>query len=139
MKRTAITDSCPMGLALSVLAGKWKSGILCALLAEHPHPLRFSELRRIATTKALSPAARPMSRKVLSSELQELEQHGIVFRQLAPGSALKPPLNVQYGLTVLGTALRPAADALLSWGAALRALTRSGVDAGKNGPAETNR
>lgn len=113
MKATALQHSCPLGRALSLLSGRWKSSLLCALIEEHPAPIRFMELQRIAGRKAGMPAA--LSRKVLSHELKELEQDGLVHRAPGPLQRANPPFDIRYGLTPWGARLGPVFHALERW------------------------
>ena len=94
----AMTYVCPVELALSAIAGKWKPAILWELSAG---PKRFSELQT-----ALSGIAH----KVLSQQLAQLARDGMVMRCDAEGEA------AGYTLTVLGGTLRPALNALATWG-----------------------
>ena len=66
----------------------------------------FSELER---------AIPAISQKMLIQQLRELERDGIVLRTIYP----QIPPRVEYQLTKVGIALRPALRALLAW-AALR-------------------
>ena len=68
--------------------------------------MRFSELER---------AIPAISQKMLIQQLRELERDGIVLRTIYP----QIPPRVEYRLTKVGIALRPALRALLAW-AALR-------------------
>ena len=68
--------------------------------------MRFSELER---------AIPAISQKMLIQQLRELERDGIVLRTIYP----QIPPRVEYQLTKVGIALRPALRALLAW-AALR-------------------
>lgn len=113
MKQTALEPTCPVGTAISALAGRWRSSIVCALLDAHPQLIRYTDLQRRASAKA----GAPLSRKTLSQELRAMMDQGLATR--AEGEAVKPPLDVRYGLTEWGAALGPAADALAAW--ALRA------------------
>ena len=65
--------------------------------------LRFSELRKQV------PKATP---KMLTQQLRELEQDGLVLRQVY---AIVPP-KVEYSLTTKGKSLEPVLQALCSWG-----------------------
>src|SRR5258705_5127899 len=56
-----------------------------------------------------------ISQKMLIQQLRELERDGIVLRTIYP----QIPPRVEYQLTKVGIALRPALRALLAW-AALR-------------------
>ena len=68
--------------------------------------MRFSELER---------AIPAISQKMLIQQLRELERDRIVLRTIYP----QIPPRVEYQLTKVGIALRPALRALLAW-AALR-------------------
>lgn len=65
-------------------------------------PARFSELAR---------AVPGLSERVLTERLRELEEAGLVERQVDPG----PPITATYSLTLLGRGLEPALDALREW------------------------
>lgn len=85
--------------ALSILGGKWKA-VIVFLLASHPW--RTGELR-----KQLG-----ISQKVLSEQLRDLIEAGIVKRQSLP---LVPP-HVEYKLTAEGEDLYAALRYLNYWG-----------------------
>jgi DNA-binding HxlR family transcriptional regulator len=97
-KYYAATD-CPITAALDVIGGKWKP-ILLWLLTERPY--RFGELHKNMPGIAL---------KVLSRQLKELEQDGLVNRQVF---AEVPP-RVVYSLTAKGHTLLPALNVLADW------------------------
>lgn len=78
-----------MERTLQVLSGKWKAGILFHLL---PGTRRFGELQR------LMPEA---TRQMLTAHLRELEQDGLIHRQVY---AEVPP-KVEYSLTALARRL----------------------------------
>lgn len=92
--------SCPMVSALNVIGGKWKPMIL-HMLSERT--MRFGELKKHIP---------PVSQKVLTQQLRELESDGIVDRRVY---AEVPP-KVEYALTESGRALVPILDALYRWG-----------------------
>lgn len=94
-------DVCPVEVAVSVLGGTWKL-TLVKHLAEGP--LRFGELGRRV------PAA---NRKTLTRQLRELEEDGIVHREVHP----EVPPKVEYSLTPLGRSLSPVVEAMDEWGA----------------------
>ena len=92
-----------------VLQGRWKLAILFHLFGgvdKKCRVMRFSELER---------AIPAISQKMLIQQLRELERDGIVLRTIYP----QIPPRVEYQLTKVGIALRPALRALLAW-AALR-------------------
>ena len=86
--------------ALAMIAGRWKLRILFQLFGGRV--CRFSELER---------AISGVSQKVLSQQLRQLEQDGVVQRVSYP----ETPPRVEYSLTPWGQALCPALDALLRW------------------------
>lgn len=92
--------TCPVEAVVDVIGGKWKTGILYNLLQR---PYRFGELRR---------AMAPVTEKMLTQQLRELEAHGVVHRQVFP----EVPPRVEYSLTAYGLTLRPALEALRDWG-----------------------
>ncbi len=85
------TTVCPVELALSTLAGKWKARLL-QLLGERT--FRFREVeRRLAL----------VSRKVLVEQLRQLEASGLVQRTVYP----EVPSRVEYSLTARGVRVLP--------------------------------
>ena len=92
--------SIPAERTLKVISGRWKANVLYRLF---PRPKRLSELRR------LIPQA---SQKVLIQQLRELEQHGLVRREVF---AQVPP-RVEYSATELGLTLEPVIRTLCEWG-----------------------
>ncbi|WP_228990380.1 helix-turn-helix domain-containing protein [Streptomyces sp. DH8] len=91
---------CGIDAAMDVIGGKWKVLILWAL---NERTCRFGELRR---------AVPGVTEKVLSSHLKELEDDGIVHREVY---AEVPP-RVEYSLTPLGLSLNAALEPLGAWG-----------------------
>jgi DNA-binding HxlR family transcriptional regulator len=92
-----------------ILEGRWKMAILFHLFGgidRKCRVMRFSELER---------AIPAISQKMLIQQLRQLERDGIVLRTIYP----QIPPRVEYQLTKVGIALRPALRALLAW-AALR-------------------
>jgi len=90
----------PAERALRIIGGRWKVFVLYWLFRG---PKRLSELRRLIPD---------VSQKVLVQALRELEQHGVVAREVF---AEVPP-RVVYTATKLGLSLRPIVDALCAWG-----------------------
>ena len=95
------TDSCPVGITLEMIGGKYKALILWHL---SEHTLRFSELRKCI------PDATP---KMLTQQLRELEARDLVHREVFP---VIPP-KVEYSLTALGQSVMPVLTAMRDWGA----------------------
>lgn len=81
------------------ISGKWKLTIL-------HHIYTYGFIRFNQTRKTL-----PISEKVLSQQLKELEQDGLVKRI----QYQVMPLKVEYRLTPIGKELIPALDILYIW------------------------
>jgi len=91
---------CPVTGMLQLIGGKWKPVILYCLRAEKR---RFGE---IATRIP------DLSRKVLTEQLKELEQDGLVTRK----QFNEIPPRVEYELTELGRSLTPVLNEMEKWG-----------------------
>jgi DNA-binding HxlR family transcriptional regulator len=89
---------------MEVLAGAWAPNVIWSL---RTGARRFSELRGDIP---------PITAKVLSRRLTELESRGVVARRVLPTS----PPSVEYELTALGAELVPALDAIVSVGHRLK-------------------
>lgn len=100
-----IRNPCPVAFTSRVLGGRWKSRIIWALVRNEP--LRFSALRR---------ACPPVSDRILTKELRELEGWGLIARRAYP---VIPP-KTEYRLTEFGNTLRPIMAAMADWGLAHR-------------------
>jgi len=87
--------------AFAMLEGRWKILILFHLF--NGTVMRFSELER---------AIPDVSQKMLTQQLRQLENDGMVIRVAHP----EVPPRVEYRLTEWGESLCPALDALLAWG-----------------------
>jgi len=85
--------------AIELIGKRWTGAILCSLT---DGPLRFGELTR---------AVPGLSDRLLSQRLRELEDEGLVEREVEPGT----PVRVTYALTEKGADLRPAIDELKQW------------------------
>jgi DNA-binding HxlR family transcriptional regulator len=91
---------CPHFHAAIELIGKRWTGAIVFALTEGP--LRFGELAR---------AVPGLSDRLLSKRLRELEEEGLVRREVEPGS----PVRVTYSLTEAGAELRPVLVELRTW------------------------
>ncbi|WP_338692740.1 helix-turn-helix domain-containing protein [Streptomyces sp. Q6] len=92
---------CGLDAAMDVVAGKWKSLIIWEL---HEHGTRrFAELRR---------GLPGVSEKMLVQHLREMEEDGLVHREVYP---VVPP-KVEYSLTEHGATLNTALESLVEWG-----------------------
>ena len=94
--------NCPVEATLSLIGGKYKPLILWHLV---DCPLHYMELQRRI------PSAPP---KMLSQQLRDLEECGMVHREVIPE---KPPKTV-YSLTAFGESVIPVLDAMCQWGTA---------------------
>ena len=95
--------SCPVEATLDVIGGKWKGIILYKLLER---PKRFTELKR---------ELRAVTQRMLTLQLRELEEDGIVHREIYR----EIPPKVEYSLTKTGQNLKPILFALREWGSHL--------------------
>jgi DNA-binding HxlR family transcriptional regulator len=96
----AVHGVCPLFHAAIELIGKrWTGAIVCALTEG---PLRFGELAR---------AVPGLSDRLLSQRLRELEDEGLVEREVEAAT----PVRVTYSLTEKGAELRPAIGELKQW------------------------
>jgi len=121
MKAKGRTEkSCPM-IAFSMAAGgKYKMRILWEL---KNGPRRYGELRRSAIVAA---RGAPVTSRVLSRELKELQSRGLIHRKQYP---VVPP-KVEYSLTALGKSLIPVVKQVVKWGlsAGQQVASRQGHD-----------
>lgn len=92
--------NCPVETCLKFISDKWKILIIRELI---DGTKRFNELK-----KALA----PVTQKMLTQQLREMESDGIVHREVYP---VVPP-KVEYSLTDLGCSLIPVIDAMKEWG-----------------------
>ena len=97
--------ACPVETTLTLIGDKWKVLILRDLLLGTK---RFGELRKSIGT---------VSQKVLTTQLRQMEQCGLVIRTVY---AEVPP-RVEYTLTELGYSLKPVLDAMVTWGTEYKA------------------
>jgi DNA-binding HxlR family transcriptional regulator len=95
---------CPVSLTLKVIGGKWKPAILWHLSEGYR---RFGELKRRIPN---------ITQKMLTQQLRELEQDGVVSRKVF---AEVPP-HVEYSLTMYGKTLEPILRQMCRWGEAHR-------------------
>ena len=97
---SAIEQTCPIVVTLSVMGGKWKPIMLYYLKDQ---TLRFSELRRMIPN---------ITEKMLTQQLRELERDGMIARKVYP---VVPP-KVEYSLTDHGLSLHPILETMAEWG-----------------------
>jgi DNA-binding HxlR family transcriptional regulator len=92
---------CPVLKTLKVMGGKWKPVILYYL--SQNKKLRYNELRRQIPG---------VTQRMLTLQLRELEQDGIIDRKIFP---VVPP-HVEYSLTSRGKSLLTVIEAMHKWG-----------------------
>lgn len=85
--------------AIELIGKRWTGAIICALTER---PMRFREVAR--TVPGLSD-------RLLSQRLRELEEEGLVQREVEAGT----PVRVTYSLTEMGQGLDPAIRELRIW------------------------
>lgn len=91
---------CPRFEKAFQLLGKRWVGVIIRVLSDGP--IRFNEMaERIPH----------ISQKVLSERLKELEDQGILVREVYPES----PVRIQYRLTEKGEAIKPVLDEVQNW------------------------
>ncbi len=91
---------CAVEATTDIIGGKWKAVILYYLFKG---PKRFNELRRLLPE---------VTQRMLTRQLRELEQDGIVHREIYK----EIPPRVEYSLTEFGTSLGPIIVQMLDWG-----------------------
>ncbi len=100
--------SCPVETTLTLIGDKWKVLILRDLITGTK---RFGELKKSIGS---------VSQKVLTAQLRDMEESGLVSRKVY---AEVPP-KVEYSLTELGKSLKPILDAMQSWGEGYKASVK---------------
>ena len=108
---------CPVETTLTLISDQWKVLILRDLLLHGT--MRFGELKK---------SIGHVSQKVLTSQLRQMEQSGLVNRKVY---AEVPP-RVEYSLTELGFSLHPIMDAMWDWGEAYKKKLAQEEDAAAN-------
>jgi len=103
-RSTPPPDPCLLTECMAIIAGAWAPNVIWHLRAG---PRRFSELRIDIP---------PVSAKVLSQRLRELESRGVITRTIQPTT----PPSVEYALTGLGQELVPALSAIVDVGHKLK-------------------
>lgn len=92
--------ACPVETTLLLIGNKWKVIILRDLM---DGTKRFGELKK---------SIGDVSQKVLTAQLRDMEDKGLVDRKVY---AEVPP-KVEYTLTEIGYSLKPILDAMTTWG-----------------------
>jgi len=91
--------TCEVETTLKIIGGRWKVLIMRELMTGFK---RFGELHRSLTG---------ITQKMLTQQLREMEEDGIVYRKVYP----QIPPKVEYSLTPLGESLRPILYLMHDW------------------------
>ncbi len=91
---------CPVETTLKMIGKRWKIIILRELLSG---TMRFGELKK---------AVNGISQKVLTSNLRQMEEDGLVVREVFN----EVPPRVDYTLTDVGYSLASVLDSMADWG-----------------------
>jgi DNA-binding HxlR family transcriptional regulator len=95
------TPSCnQIQTTLNVIGGKWKPAILYLL---SQNVMRFGQLNKAITG---------ITQKMLTHELRDMENQGLLSRKVYP---VVPP-KVEYSLTAYGKTLEPLLKSMNEWG-----------------------
>ncbi|NLP52502.1 helix-turn-helix domain-containing protein [Bacillus sp. RO1] len=97
------TNICPVDYVVDLISGKWKVLIIWNLKFGKK---RFGQLQRILSG---------ISKKVLSQHLRELENSGLILREVIPST----PVQVEYSLTERGIELSGILEEINQFGTIL--------------------
>lgn len=86
-------------VAIELLGARWSGAVLRAM---------FTGARRFADIRAAIPG---VSDAMLTRRLRELEETGLLRREVIPDS----PVRVEYQLTEMGRETGPVLDAVIAW------------------------
>jgi DNA-binding HxlR family transcriptional regulator len=100
MSRELDKIKCPAELTLAMIGGRWKIPLIWRLLGGKK---RFSDLQRDLPE---------ITQKMLTQQLREMEQDGLIHREVYP----QVPPKVEYSLTPLGESLQPVVEVIVNWG-----------------------
>lgn len=100
-RKRAELPVCPVETCVQLIGSKWRLLIMRDLLMNES--MRFGQLQR---------SVGKVSQKVLTSNLREMEDAGLVIRRVYP----EVPPRVEYSLTETGKSLKPVIDAMWAWG-----------------------
>jgi DNA-binding HxlR family transcriptional regulator len=98
---------CPLLACTAIIGGPWTPSVIWYLSAG---ARRFTELKGDIP---------PITARVLTKRLRELERQGVVDRRVVPTS----PPSVEYELTALGRELLPAIQSIVDVGTKLQRLS----------------
>lgn len=93
--------TCPMEFTMNEIAGKWKLVVLWYIYDRKI--IRYGELKKILEK---------ISHKILSDQLSELVESGLVHKEIYN----QIPPKVEYSLTEKGESIIPILDMMHKWG-----------------------
>jgi len=96
-----VTSKEPFEYTLSIISGKWKLKIIYCLVCMGT--VRYGVLKKNIDM---------ITHKMLSSQLKELEENGIILR----AEYQQIPPKVEYSLTLKGKSLIPLIGSMCEWG-----------------------
>lgn len=96
-----LTNNCGMFYTISVISGRWKVGILAALL--DVDTLRYSEIKSTLGN---------ITERMLIKQLKELDHDGLIIRK----DFNEMPPRVEYSLSGKGRELKNILIEMYSWG-----------------------
>jgi DNA-binding HxlR family transcriptional regulator len=118
-----LSTGCAVEACLEVIGGKWKGVILHHLMTRGV--LRFNQIQRLKPN--LSP-------RILTAQLRELEQDGVIVRKVYP---VVPP-KVEYSLSKAGESLKPLIKAMQDWGDEYLLRTNAPISSRSKAAAQSN-
>ena len=99
-RKIAIDTNCGVTVTQFVIGGKWKPYLINCITKGYHRPIDFQKVIEGAT------------KRVLTQQLNELEEMGIVRKVVYP----VVPMKVEYFLTELGNSLVPIIRMMDDWG-----------------------
>lgn len=99
-RKIPINLDCGIEITMNVIGGKWKPWLINRIREGHHRPMDLQRAIPIAT------------KRVLTQQLNELENIGVVYKIVYPVI----PARVEYFLTNLGESLLPIIDLMDEWG-----------------------
>ncbi|ADV43005.1 helix-turn-helix domain-containing protein [Bacteroides helcogenes] len=99
-RKIPINPDCGIEITMNVIGGKWKPWLINRIREGNHRPMDLQRAIPIAT------------KRVLTQQLNELENMGVVYKIVYPVI----PAKVEYFLTNLGESLLPIIDLMDEWG-----------------------
>ncbi|MGD0939665.1 MAG: winged helix-turn-helix transcriptional regulator [Terracidiphilus sp.] len=101
---------------MRAVEGLWKIFVVYYQLGG---TMRFAELQRTINESNTRGSITP---KMLTQELREMEEDGLIHREVY----LQVPHKVEYSLTALGRNLQPVVEAMKGWGRQCESFAEGG-------------